>query len=137
MFSPTRLIDETRSRTSRSSGSGGQAVNKLETRVEIIFNVDESEALNSGQKRIINQRLAVRINAQGELVVVSQRYRSQARNRKDAEERLLELLQKALRPVKKRVPTKMSKAQKEARLKTKRRRSEVKTQRRKRFDTDS
>ncbi len=133
-FSFTAILAETRIRTSRSSGAGGQAVNKLETRVEVIFNVNDSLALTKDQKRIIHQRLASRINADCELVVSSQTHRSQSRNRKEAEERLIELLQKALRPIKKRIPTKISNAKKEARLKEKKWRSDLKSSRRKRHD---
>ncbi len=130
-FSFTSLLAETRVRTSRSSGSGGQGVNKLETRVELIFNVNESQALSPAQKRTVLQRLSNRLNTEDEIVVASQTYRSQSRNKKDAEERLIEMLQKALRPIKKRIATKISRAKKEARLKEKKKRSETKSNRRK------
>ena len=135
-FSFTAILWESKIRTSRSSGSGGQAVNKLETRFEVIFNVDESLALSSSQKRILHQQLAKRINSEGEIIVASQTYRSQSRNKKDAQERLIEMLQKALRPIKRRVPTKMSAAKKAARLAAKRKRSELKSMRRRRFNSE-
>ena len=105
-------------------------MNKLETKVELIFNVNDSLALTTDQKRILHQRLESRINMENEIVVSSQTYRSQSRNRKEAEERLIEMLQKAIRPVKKRIPTKVSRAKKEARLKEKKKRSETKANRR-------
>ena len=135
-FSYTAILSETTIRTSRSSGAGGQSVNKLETKVALIFNVNRSDALSTNQKRNLYQRLESKINSESEIVISSQTHRSQSRNRKEAEERLLELLQKALRPVKKRIVTKISKAKKETRLKEKRKRSEVKSSRRKGFDTD-
>ena len=135
-FSVTTILSETRIRTSRSSGAGGQAVNKLETKVELIFNVNESLALTTGQKRIIHQRLDSRINGDSVLVVTSQTHRSQSRNRKEAEERLIEMLQRALRSVKKRIPTTVSRSKKEARLKEKKKRSKIKSTRRNGFEFD-
>ena len=135
-FSVTAILSETQIRTSRSSGAGGQAVNKLETKVELIFKVNESQALTNIQKRMIHQRLETRINSECEIVVSSQTHRSQSRNRKEAEERFIEILKKALRTIKNRIPTKVSRSKKEARLREKKKRSEVKSTRRKRFDVD-
>jgi ribosome-associated protein len=122
---------EIRFRTSRSSGAGGQHVNKTETRVEAIFEVNASIGLTEEEKVIILERLSTRINTNGELVVVSQKSRSQLDNKEIALERLQALLQKALTPVKKRRKTKIPKEVKEARLQSKKRNAEKKEARKK------
>jgi ribosome-associated protein len=114
---------------SRSSGPGGQHVNKVSTKVELRFNVIESELLTSEEKEIILTKLAKKINSLGELVLVAQTYRSQLKNKEKAVEKLYTLLSKALIPVRKRKPTKPSRAAREKRLEEKRIRSEKKERR--------
>ena len=111
-------------RVSRSSGPGGQHANKAETRVEAVFDVEASTALTEHQKhRVIGKAGPV-------LRAVSQDERSQLRNRELAIDRLVAKLVDALRVERKRVPTKPSRAAKEQRLESKKRRGETKRLRR-------
>ena len=119
--------------TSRSGGPGGQNVNKLNTRVAVLFNVTASPSLSEEQKQRILRALANRIDKQGVLRLVSQKYRSQEANRRAAVERLQQLLQEALTPKPMRRKTKVPRAAKEQRLRRKKQRSALK-QRRKRAD---
>lgn len=122
--------DELTFKTSRSGGPGGQNVNKLNTRVTMLFDVAASPSLSDEQKRQVRSRLATRIDKQGVLHVVSQKHRSQEANRQAAVERLLELLREALRPRPIRRKTKTPASAKERRLKEKKHRGALKRQRR-------
>lgn len=112
-----------------ASGPGGQNVNKVASAVQIRWNVKTSHAFDDEQKWMIRRALANRINDEGELVLFIQTHRSQVRNREEARERLVELLEKALVKPRKRVATKPSKAQKQRRLEGKAIRSETKRNR--------
>jgi ribosome-associated protein len=112
-----------------AGGPGGQNVNKVATAVQIRFNVMKTPAFSDDQKALIRRALGNRINDEGELVLFIQTHRSQARNRDEARERLVELLEKALVRPKRRVATKPSKAQKRKRLEGKAHRSETKRNR--------
>ena len=116
-------------RFARSSGPGGQKVNKASTRVSLLFDVFASESLSDAQRQEIKERLASRINRDGVLRVVSQKYRTQAANRREAQERFAELLRAALRRKRKRKPTRVPEAVREGRLKDKRHRSRLKRER--------
>jgi ribosome-associated protein len=111
---------------STSSGPGGQHVNKSETRVNLTWNVKESRALGPRQRDRILKRLGNRVDSTGRLHLSSSRFRSQWRNREDVTARLQELVSDALRPAKRRVETRPTKASREKRLKAKRRRSQIK-----------
>jgi ribosome-associated protein len=128
--------EELRFIASRSGGPGGQNVNKVSTKVTLLFDVANSPSLSQEHKRIILKRLDARINRDGVLRVVSQRFRSQAANRNGAVERFVELLQDALRPSKPRVRTRIPMAAKERRLSAKRRRGVLKKQRSKEASTE-
>ena len=124
-------------RYDRSSGPGGQNVNKLSTKVTLVFNVAGSESLSEPQKNRIMARLGTRISKAGEIMVVSQKSRSQSANKDDAVERLVALLAGALKRQKVRRKTKPTRASKERRLKAKKQRSEVKRDRsRKNFENE-
>lgn len=93
-----QIQKELKFRTSRSSGSGGQNVNKVETRVEALFKIATSEALNEEEKTILQQKLASRINKEGILSTSAQESRTQQSNREKAIKKLLHLIKKALEP---------------------------------------
>jgi ribosome-associated protein len=112
--------------SSRSSGPGGQNVNKVSTRIELRFNLAGSTLLNEEEKRKIQSSLGNRINKEGFLILVSQSERSQLANKKKGTERFYKLLQKALLPVKKRKPTHPTLASKERRIESKKMQSRKK-----------
>jgi len=116
-------------RASRSSGAGGQHVNKTSSRIEIEWNVRTSAALDDQQKERIISRLASRITQDGTLRIVASDTRSQLRNRETAEARLAETVRKALIVPKKRKPTRKPRAANEARLDEKKKQSERKRDR--------
>jgi ribosome-associated protein len=134
-FSPKDIIpeDEIEFQFSRSSGKGGQNVNKVETKVEIHWNINNSKAFSKEEKEKIKEALASRINQEGDLIIRSEEERSQLKNRRIALEKLNEMIREALKPEEERIPTKLSKAIKEKRLKEKKLISEKKKLRQKNF----
>ena len=114
---------------SRSSGPGGQNVNKVSSKVTLSFDVRGSAVLSEQQKRKIMGRLTTRINKEGILQVVSQRTRSQELNRLDALTRFSELLRRALTPETPRIKTRVSAAAKQRRLDEKKKHSLAKQKR--------
>lgn len=118
--------EELRFVTSRASGPGGQNVNKVETRVSVLFDVDASPSLDAEARARLHERLAGRISRTGVLRVTCQRHRTQAANREGAVARLVELLASALREEAPRRPTRVPRAAKRRRLEAKRRRAAVK-----------
>ncbi len=121
---------EVKYRTSRSGGAGGQHVNKVSTKVEILFNVNHSVVLSQRQKTIILFKLKNRITSDGVLVLKCDRTRSQLKNKEIALNKLMELLKVALTPFKKRRPTKPSKSGIRKRLQDKKIKSTKKDSRR-------
>jgi ribosome-associated protein len=117
-------VSEVELRFSRSSGPGGQHANTSETRVEAIFDVESSSALSDAQKRRVLAKAGPTLRA------IAQDERSQLRNRELAIERLVEQLRQALKVERRRVATKPTKASRERRLETKKRRSQTKKLRR-------
>ncbi len=126
------LMVEVIYRTSRSSGPGGQHVNKTESRVELIWNPGNSNCLNDKQKARLRLFLARRLTYKGELILASEKYRSQHRNKVDVAERFLSLVTTGLIPPKKRKPTRPTRSSKERRIKKKKIRGEIKRTRRNR-----
>ena len=116
-------------KASRSSGPGGQNVNKVNSRIELRFDIVNSEILSEEQKRILLTKLKSRITSDGILLVVSQEDRSQLKNKEQTILKFREILEKALRPVKKRKQTAPTKASVEKRLQKKKKQGEKKSQR--------
>jgi ribosome-associated protein len=116
-------------KTSRSGGKGGQHVNKVETRVELYFNIAASRLLTGEEKARLFSRLKHKINDRGELRMSYSRERSQLANKKKLILMFYELIEKSLAVNKKRIPTKKPRAVDEKRLKDKRKRSEIKKNR--------
>jgi ribosome-associated protein len=121
-------LDEIQLRASRSSGPGGQHANVTASRIEAVFDVEDSKALTEEQRELLIRKLGPRITA------VAQDARSQARNRELALERLRERIEGGLRRPRSRRPTKPSRAARERRLEQKRRNSARKAQRRRPSD---
>ncbi|MFN2196318.1 MAG: alternative ribosome rescue aminoacyl-tRNA hydrolase ArfB [Anaerolineales bacterium] len=114
----------------RSSGPGGQNVNKVATGVQLRFNVSAAATLPDDVKQRLHRLAGKRINAEGELIIEARRYRSQEKNRSDAVQRLVALLQSAAEKPKKRKKTKPTAAAREKRLSDKKKRGELKRERR-------
>ncbi len=113
------LKNELSFRTSRSGGPGGQNVNKVSTKVELLFYVEESLVLSDDEKTVLIEKLANRISSEGILTISSSETRSQFKNKQIVIEKFLELITEALKPPKIRKTTKVPKGVKEKRLKNK------------------
>lgn len=124
---PLREIDV---RVSRASGPGGQHVNKTSSRVELFWNVRDSAVLSDEQRDRLLRKLESRLSADGTLRVVAAATRSQHRNRELAEQRLHDVVHRALAVAKKRRATAPTPASRETRLASKHRHSEKKKLRR-------
>lgn len=121
-----QLVSEVQLSANRSSGPGGQHVNKVNTKVELRFSVLKSQFLSEFEKRKINFKLKNRINSEGELFLVSQVERSQWRNREKVIDKFFDLIEKAIAPVKKRIKTKPSTSSRLKRLESKKQLSQKK-----------
>lgn len=117
-------------RASRAGGAGGQHVNTSSSRIELLWNVRQSPALDDSQRARLESKLASRLDGEGWIRVVSSARRSQGQNREAAEERLVALVRAALVVPKRRKPTKPTRGAKEARLAEKKKRGETKRRRR-------
>jgi len=113
----------------RSRGPGGQHVNKASMAVQLRFDVENSDSLPDRVKRRLTKIAGGSISGDGILLIHADEYRSQIRNKQAAIDRLTELLREASRPIRKRLPTKPTRAAQERRLERKRRRSGIKKDR--------
>ncbi len=131
-ITPTISIDDNEVELSfiRSSGPGGQNVNKVATAVQLRFNAAHSPSLPGGVRRRLLALAGKRASGEGVIVITANRHRTQDANRKDAIDRLVEMIEKATHVPKPRVATKVSRTQKKKRLEGKRQRSGVKAGRR-------
>lgn len=127
------LLTEAKFKTSRSSGKGGQNVNKVETRVELYFSVSGSMQLTEEEKEKLLVKLSSKLNDEGELRVVSSEDRSQLENKRNAIEKFYRLLENGLKEQKKRKKTKPTKASVKRRVEGKKKLSEKKALRSKNF----
>ena len=131
---PQLLAKEVKFKMSASSGNGGQNVNRVLTKATLFFPVVNSTIFSEEQKEIILFKLGNRISKEGQLIIVNQTSRSALKNRKQALALLLQLLQKALTPQKKRKKLRTPRKVKEKRLENKKRNSEKKALRKKFLD---
>lgn len=114
----------------QASGPGGQNVNKVATSAQLRFDVRNSPSLPQDVRARLSRLAGKRLTAEGILIIEAKRYRSQEQNRQDAIQRLVELIRKAAEKPKVRRRTKPSQASIQKRLEEKRRRGEIKRQRR-------
>jgi ribosome-associated protein len=133
-FTVEDLQKEITYKTSRSGGKGGQNVNKVSSKVELLFNFDRSEVFTEEEKRLLSAKLQSRLNKDGNLQVVCEEERSQYLNKGKALEKLYLILTKALHQTKTRKATKPTKAMIAARLVKKKIQAAKKENRRKNFD---
>jgi ribosome-associated protein len=120
------LLKEVGYITSRSSGPGGQHVNKTETKVELHWEPGASACLDAQQKALVISRYGFRLTGKGMLVLPSDRFRSQHRNRAEVTERFIKLVQSALVVQPKRIATRPTKSSREKRIRSKKIRGEMK-----------
>ncbi|SDE29882.1 ribosome-associated protein [Mucilaginibacter pineti] len=121
-------------KTSRSGGKGGQNVNKVSSKVELLFAMETSALFTDEEKLLLTEKLRNRLNKDGYIQVICDEERSQYLNKEKAPERLIGLLTRALQVQKVRKPTKVSKAAKAARLDSKKKQSVKKDNRAKNYE---
>lgn len=131
MFNKEALLNEVSLKAIKSSGSGGQHVNKVATKVELSFSVNETSVLSEEQKQKLLQKLKKRLTKEGVLILQCGETRSQLKNKTLVIHRFLEIIKNALIVKKKRIPTKTPKAIVRKRLKEKQKHAKKKANRRK------
>lgn len=124
-----KLEDECVFTAMRSSGPGGQHVNKVNTKIELRFDVNKSTQLSDEEKEMIITRLKQKISEDGMLIITAQDSRSQLKNKQTAIEKFYQLLEDALKKKRKRIPVKIPTVQKEKRLEEKKQKAEKKAMR--------
>lgn len=134
-FDINSLLGEVSFNFSRSSGKGGQNVNKVETKVELVFNIPGSAVLDEELKSKLKKKLHSKLDSEGNLHIVSQSERYQLSNKKKAIEKFLKLIQKSLKKEKKRIKTKKPEAVKQKILEEKKKHG-LKKRDRKKIDID-
>ena len=124
-----QLLNEVSFNFSRSGGKGGQNVNKVETKVELIFNINKSGVLTNEQKELLGNNLKNKIDKDGNLRLISQTERTQLGNRKKVLEKFNTVIEKALKKKKKRKKTRIPEIARLKMLELKRRHGEMKRER--------
>jgi ribosome-associated protein len=124
-----KLEDECVFTAMRSGGPGGQHVNKVNTKIELRFDVNKSTQLSDEEKEMILTRLKQKISEDGILIITAQESRSQLKNKQSAIEKFYQSLEAALKKKRKRIPVKIPTVQKEKRLEEKKQKAEKKAMR--------
>lgn len=131
MFDKDALLNELTFKASRSSGAGGQHVNKVSSKVELIYNLEMSSVFNEDQKGRLQNKFQNRLTKEGVFILQCDESRSQHKNKELVIKRFLELIEKNLIVPKKRIPTKIPRAVIKKRLNSKRNLSDKKAFRKK------
>ena len=121
-----KILKEVTYNFSRSGGKGGQNVNKVETKVELVFNIDDSMTLDNSVKELFKKKLHNKIDKEGNIRVVSQTERTQLGNKKKVNEKFVKMVNNALRKEKVRIRTVKSMTTKEGILREKKKQSQKK-----------
>jgi len=134
MINPEILLPELVFQTARSGGSGGQNVNKVETKVELRFDIPNSAAITEDEKEILYEKLSNKLTNEKVLILYHQTERSQLANKEKVITKFNDLIVKAFTVQKKRRPTRPTLASKKERLQSKQRNAIVKSLRKKPFE---
>jgi len=118
-FRIEQLLQELLFSASRSSGPGGQNVNKVNSKIELRFSLIDSEVLNESEKNILQLKLANKLTANFEIIITAQTSRSQLKNKEEATAKFISIIEKALLPIKLRRATKPTLTSKKKRIETK------------------
>ena len=131
MFNRDVLLQELSFKALRSSGAGGQHVNKVSSKIELKFDLNNSNVFTKAQKELLGIKLATRLTQEGILILFCDESRSQHRNKEEVVKRFLKLIEDGLKVQKRRIPTKISKAKIKKRLEAKKKQAEKKQNRKK------